>query len=121
MAKKKSVEIACASEQQASRQLIGELQFLSEEVEKLTVQVTNLADHAKLLTASIDDVRCEIEWAIKNLHRPKWAPTQAVSSVPHDAQAETCVAQKIPVKSIASSQQPPLASVEEKQQGKLWD
>ena len=86
VAKAKKPEVIRQTEQEAANQLVGELQFLTKEVEKLTLQARTLANHAELLTSAIDDVRAEIDWAITNLSRKACPLTQKVESTPHPSE-----------------------------------
>ena len=67
MAKTKSTETLAPSEPEATVRLIDVLQSLAKEVEALTHQVGTLTDQAHVLTEAIDDVRMELEYAIRNL------------------------------------------------------
>lgn len=46
------------------------IRALTDQLEMLTREVGQLAGRTQVLTEAIDDVRCELEWAIRNLHCP---------------------------------------------------
>src|SRR5439155_3809808 len=81
MAKKTPAEALRPSDQDATGRLIDVLQSLVPQVEALTQQVGLLTERAQVLTEAIDDVRSEMEWAIRNLHYP---PPRLISSPPPD-------------------------------------
>lgn len=82
--------------QQPDENLMAVLLRLMMEVEGLAQQVRTLTDSAQVLTAAIDDVRQEIEWATRNLGRPAWVPTSAETHIPADGVAENVAIHPVP-------------------------
>lgn len=56
-------------------------------VDALTKQVRSLVDQVEILRIAIDDLRQEVEWAIRNTFQPAWPPAPPLTSVPQDALA----------------------------------
>ena len=62
---------------------------LEQVVEDLTVEVEKLTGQVEVLRISIDDLRQEVEWAIRNIYRPAWAPTQNPASPSQQVHSDT--------------------------------
>lgn len=61
---------------------------LEDAVVDLTAEVKGLASQVEVLRIAIDDLRSELEFAIRNLPREPWVPTQPLVSMPKDPLAE---------------------------------
>lgn len=55
---------------------------LEDAVENLTGEVRTLSEQVEILRIAIDDLRSELEFAIRNLPREPWVPTQPLVSMP---------------------------------------
>ena len=53
----------------------------------LTEEVKTLAGQVEVLRIAVDDLRQEVEWALRNVHRPAWTPTPVLGSMPRDTDA----------------------------------
>lgn len=72
--------------QDPSTTLIAAVRGLTDQLETLTHEVGQLAGRAQVLTEAIDDVRSELEWAIRNLHDP---PPRLIGSAPQEDHEST--------------------------------
>ncbi len=57
-------------------------------VEDLAGEVKTLSQQVEVLTAAIDDLREELQFAIRNLPREPWVPVQPLVSMPRDPLAD---------------------------------
>jgi hypothetical protein len=93
-------------------------------VEDLTVEVEKLTGQVEVLRIAIDDLRTEVEWAIRNIYRPAWAPTQdpgnGSHAVPTDAKIERVDHSK-PDDVQPDDPAPSSAAPTNAQQKGLWD
>ena len=72
-------------------QLTEAIEHLAEELQATREDlgtVRELTQEARVLRDSIDDARQEIEWIVRNMQRPAWAPTPSITSMPKDPLAE---------------------------------
>jgi len=91
--------------QDPSTTLIAACQALTNQLETLTQEVGTLTERTQVLTEAIDDVRCELEWAIRNLHYP---PPRLISSAPavHDHPDEEAIAAAKPLRGKSNEPTP---------------
>ena len=61
---------------------------LEDAVIALTDEVRGLSQQVEVLRIAIDDIRQELEFAIRNFPREPWVPTQLVVSLPRDPLAD---------------------------------
>lgn len=123
MSKKKSRENVGATGEEVGARLIDVLQSLAQEVETLNHQVGTLAASAQVLTAAIDDVRMELEWTIKNLGRPLWAPTPAPANIgkTEDVPDSLNGRNQTQAVDLPTEQSREPAPTVNRTEGKLWD
>ncbi|MCI0740056.1 MAG: hypothetical protein L0Y72_13505 [Gemmataceae bacterium] len=57
-------------------------------MEGLAGEVRTLSEQVEVLRIAIDDLREELQFAIRNLPREPWVPTQPLVSMPRDPLAE---------------------------------
>lgn len=61
---------------------------LTAAVAALTEQMSSLANQVEVLRIAIDDLRQEVEYAMRNAFQPAWTPTPRLTSMPLDPLAE---------------------------------
>jgi len=64
---------------------------LEDAVVDLTAEVRTLAQHVEVLRIAVDDLRQELEFALRNWRRHDWVPTQPLTSLPRDPMIEDFV------------------------------
>lgn len=84
---------------------------LEDAVVDLGAEVSTLSQHVEVLRIAIDDLRQELEFAIRNMPREPWVPTQPVISMPRDPLSDSFPVnptrrEDVPVESIPPSPSP---------------
>ena len=101
-----------------SEDTLDRLTSAVDQVIECVQELRSLTDEVRVLREAIDDVRQEIEWAVRNLARPAWTPTQPLASVctPADGVPEHKPVDVPTVEASAQSQHARRIS-----QGGLWE
>ncbi len=68
--------------------LADSVEKLAGNVETLGEQLETLDERVGVLITAIDDLRAEVEWALRNFRRPAWEPSPPLTSVARDPLAE---------------------------------
>jgi hypothetical protein len=82
---------------------------LEESVHDLACEVSTLSQQVETLRVAIDDLREELQFAIRNLPREPWVPVQPVVSMPRDPLADPFTINRTRREDVPAEGAPPSA------------